>query len=214
MTSKRTVIIKLVGDSDVGKTSIINRYIDDKFTIYTQSTVGVDYKNTSFKMGEYQIKLIIWDTAGQEKYRTLTSSYYRGAHAMCMVFSISDRNSFENLNKWVREYDENCGDDEALMMLVGNKVDLNDRVVTSEEANDYAKKHSMLYTEVSAKTSYGIKDLFVELAFKVVEQHPKLINDSKGLRIADKEKKFFWFSCCCIAESYFCLLYTSDAADE
>ncbi len=171
------VKIKMIGDSGVGKTSIITRYTEGTFTENTQATIGVDYKNAKVKIGDKQIKLVIWDTAGQDKYRTLTSSYYKGAHAICMVFDIANRESFENLDKWLKEYHDNASEgDAAVVMLIANKIDLEPRAVTKEDAEYYAKKNSMLYTEVSAKTSKGINDLFIEIATKVLEVNPAVLN--------------------------------------
>eukprot|EP00826_Nyctotherus_ovalis_P046715 TRINITY_DN5312_c0_g2_i8.p1 TRINITY_DN5312_c0_g2~~TRINITY_DN5312_c0_g2_i8.p1 ORF type:complete len:204 (-),score=43.77 TRINITY_DN5312_c0_g2_i8:99-710(-) len=198
--SNAAIKIKLIGDSGVGKTSIINRYTKNTFTELTQATIGVDFKISSVKVGDKMVRLVIWDTAGHEKYRILTSSYYKGAHAVCMIFSISDRESFTNLDKWLKEYEENRSNHEALIMLVANKVDLPNREVTQEEALRYANKNSMLYTEVSAKTSKGIQDLFSELAHKVVEQNEDLtncVNNLKGVELGKKTAvPGYVFSCC------------------
>eukprot|EP00826_Nyctotherus_ovalis_P045805 TRINITY_DN5101_c0_g3_i4.p1 TRINITY_DN5101_c0_g3~~TRINITY_DN5101_c0_g3_i4.p1 ORF type:complete len:205 (-),score=62.64 TRINITY_DN5101_c0_g3_i4:158-772(-) len=177
-----TLKIKMLGDSGVGKTSIINRYTEGTFTENTQATIGVDYKHANVKVRDKQVKLVIWDTAGQDKYRTLTSSYYKGAHAMCLVFSVSDRESFENLDKWRNEYNENAGESDSLLVLIANKIDLEDRVVAKEESVQYAKKNAMIYTEVSAKTAKGINDLFIEVANKVVEVNPGVFNASMQTR--------------------------------
>eukprot|EP01022_Parablepharisma_sp_SALTPOND_P001345 TRINITY_DN106145_c0_g1_i1.p2 TRINITY_DN106145_c0_g1~~TRINITY_DN106145_c0_g1_i1.p2 ORF type:complete len:142 (-),score=14.66 TRINITY_DN106145_c0_g1_i1:428-853(-) len=117
--------VKLIGDSGVGKASIISRYTEGTFTETTQATIGVDYKVGKVKINDKLIKLVIWNTAGQEKYRTLTSSYYKGAHAICMVFDVTNREPFKNLNKWLKEYYENNSEaDLAVMTLIGNKIDL------------------------------------------------------------------------------------------
>ena len=195
-----TVKIKMIGDSGVGKTSIIYRYTENTFTENTQATIGVDYKNTTIKINENTVKLSIWDTAGQDKYRTLTSSYYKGAHAMCMVFAIDNRESFENLNKWLKEFHDNSGGNDSLVMLIANKIDIQDRVVTKDEAEQYAKKNSMIYTEVSAKTAKGIKDFFEEAANKVLENNPSLLqggSNKKGTKLTQENSNSGEGGICC-----------------
>ena len=198
------VKIKMIGDSGVGKTSIINRYTEGTFSENTQATIGVDYKNGRVKIGDKQIKLVIWDTAGQDKYRTLTSSYYKGAHAICMVFDVDSRESFENLDKWLKEYHDNASEiDSAVVMLIANKIDLTSRKVTIEEAEHYAKKNSMLYTEVSAKTNKGISDLFTEIANKVLEVNPAVLNPyvtpgaGPRTKLTDQKKEAAQALTCC-----------------
>lgn len=177
MSVDGVVKIKMIGDSGVGKTSIIMRYAEGTFSDNTPATIGVDYKNAIRDICGKRIKLVIWDTAGQDKFRTLTSAYYKGANGLCVVFDTSNRESFENLDKWLEEYRANSGGaDSAQIMLVANKIDLLDRKVTIQEAEAYAKKNSMLYVEVSAKIDKGIKDAFIELASKVLESNPSIAN--------------------------------------
>ena len=200
ITPDATIKIKMLGDSGVGKTSIINRYTEGTFTEHTQPTIGVDYKHANVKVQDKMLRLVIWDTAGQDKYRTLTSSYYKGAHAMCLVFAINDRDSFENLDKWRNEYNENAGQSEALLILIANKIDLEKRVVTKEEAVEYAKKNSMIFTEVSAKTAKGINDLFLEAANKVLDANPAVLNSTiqtKGPRLTTSDNEFGRMTGCC-----------------
>ena len=169
--------IKMIGDSGVGKTSIIMRYTESIFTENTQATIGVDYKNAMINIQGKRIKLVIWDTAGQDKYRTLTSAYYKGTNGLCVVYDVSSRESFENLDKWLKEFRDNSNEvDIVQTMLIANKTDLDVRQVTIQEAEFYAKKNSMLFTEVSAKANKGINDVFTELANKILENNPSIVN--------------------------------------
>jgi small GTP-binding protein len=169
--------IKMIGDSGVGKTSIIMRYTEGTFTENTQATIGVDYKNSMINVQGKKIKLVIWDTAGQDKYRTLTSAYYKGTNGLCVVYDVASRESFENLDRWLKEFHENSSESDIVQtMLIGNKTDLEGRQVTTQEAEFYAKKNSMLFTEVSAKHNKGINDIFTELANKVLENNPSIAN--------------------------------------
>ena len=165
--------IKMVGDSNTGKTSILLRYVEDKFLPDVASTVGVDYKSKIVTIKGTQVKMVLWDTAGQEKYRTLIATYYKGAHGFCFVFDVTDRKSFENVDTWVKEMQQHLNDSENVVrMLVANKIDLEGRVVSKEEAEAVARKYSMLYIETSAKTNKGIADAFNELGTQILETNP------------------------------------------
>ena len=125
--------VVLVGNSCVGKSSIVVRYADDEFSEVFLATIGVDFRFKSFPLGSNKIKLQIWDTAGHERFRTITSSYYRGAHALLIVFDLTDKQSFEDAtNYWYNEIRSSCPP-ETQILLVGNKSDLNDsRTVPAE----------------------------------------------------------------------------------
>jgi small GTP-binding protein len=167
--------IKLAGDSNVGKTSILLRYVEDKFVSDVPSTVGVDYKSRITTIKGKVVKMVLWDTAGQEKYRTLIATYYKGAHGFCFVFDVTDRKSFENVDTWFSEMQQHLNDSEGVVkMLIANKIDLEGRVVSKEEGETVARKHSMLYIETSAKTNKGITDAFTELATQILESNPSV----------------------------------------
>ena len=171
--------VKMIGDSGVGKTSIITRYIDGKFSENMQATIGIDYKNTFIDIQGKHVKMVLWDTAGQERFRTLTSTYYKGTNGLCVVFDVTSKESFESLDKWIAEFKQNSTEiDSVQVMLIANKIDLPDRVVSNEESVQYAKKNSMLYIETSAKIDKGIKDAFTELATQILERNPALTSHS------------------------------------
>ena len=192
------IVIKLAGDSSVGKTSIITSYFNNTFSENIQATIGVDFKNCYIMIKEEKVKLCVWDTAGQDKFRTMTTSYYRNTDALCLVFSFDDRKSFENLDKWVREYKE-YRNNEPKLMLVGNKDDSDNKVVTDEEAINYAHKNYMIYTKVSAKTNKGIKDLFTEIGHQVWEEKKKTITNegNKGIQLHMPSVREFLSHRCC-----------------
>ncbi len=157
------------------------RFTDDSFDEHIQSTIGVDFKVKHLDVAGKRIKLTIWDTAGQERFRTLTSSYYRGAQGVVMVYDVTRRDSFENLEQWLKEvklYSPNNGEG-VIKLLVGNKIDL-DRKVPREEAEAWARSQGMLFLEASAKTRTGIKQCFMEIVRKIVEDPELLVNTVPG----------------------------------
>mmetsp|Transcript_30272 Transcript_30272/g.36980 ORF Transcript_30272/g.36980 Transcript_30272/m.36980 type:complete len:217 (-) Transcript_30272:312-962(-) len=173
--------ILMIGDAGVGKSSMLLRFTDDSFDTHIQSTIGVDFKVKHMDVMDKRVKLTIWDTAGQERFRTLTSSYYRGAQGVVMVYDVTRRDSFENLEQWLKEvklYSPNNGEG-VVKLLVGNKIDL-DRKVPREEAEDWARSQGMLFLEASAKTKLGIRQCFMEVVQKILEDPDLLTNTAPG----------------------------------
>jgi Ras-related protein Rab-18 len=147
------------------------RFTDDSFDEHIQSTIGVDFKVKHLDVQDKRIKLTIWDTAGQERFRTLTSSYYRGAHGVVLVYDVTRTDTFENLQQWLREvqlYSPNNGES-VVKLLVGNKIDLPDKVVERDTAETWARTQGMLFLEASAKTKLGIRQCFMEVVQKILD---------------------------------------------
>jgi Ras-related protein Rab-18 len=157
------------------------RFTDDSFDDHIQSTIGVDFKVKHMEVNDKRIKITIWDTAGQERFRTLTSSYYRGAQGVIMVYDVTRRDSFENLDQWLKEvklYTPNNGEG-VVKLLVGNKIDVARRV-PREEAEDWAQSQGMIFLEASAKTRLGIRQCFLEVVQKILENPEMLEGTSPG----------------------------------
>ncbi|KAL5246505.1 hypothetical protein ACHWQZ_G018655 [Mnemiopsis leidyi] len=167
-----TFKILIIGDSGIGKSSLMMRFVDGMFDPEISATIGVDFKVKTLNVEGNNVKLAIWDTAGQEKFRTLTPSYYRGAHGVILVYDTSVRQTFANLDTWRQEIDTYITKQNAVRMLVGNKIDKT-RDVQREEGERYARTHKMLFIESSAKTEEGVQDAFEELVTKIV-QTPEL----------------------------------------
>ena len=164
--------IKTVGDSNVGKSSIVVRFVDDTFSGKMAPTIGVEYKSKIFEIYGKRVKATIWDTAGAERYRTITSNYYRGSHGIILVYDVTERSTFANIEKFwlkeVREYFPNTS--EIVLMLVANKIDnVHQRVVTEAEGEELARKNGMMYIETSAKERIGVNEAFEEVVNKVLE---------------------------------------------
>jgi Ras-related protein Rab-1A len=160
--------ILLIGNSSVGKSSIFNRYVDNCYSDLSVSTIGVDFKIKTLKINNKIIKLQIWDTNGQERFKAITNSYYRNSHGIIVVFDITDRKSFTGLRNWLNDADRYS--ENTCKILVGNKSDLNDnREVTYEEAKEFADAKELIYIEVSAKKTINIDSIFETLTTDLVK---------------------------------------------
>ena len=156
VSSTRHKII-FVGDAGVGKTTIISRIMDSPFTDAYEPSIGVDFMSKNIKYHGQNIKLQMWDTAGQEKYKGLIPSYVRNSSIVFIVYDISSKTSFDNIPKWINfiKSIEN-----TTLILCGNKIDLESREVKKEVGEEFAKKEGIPFFEVSAKTNENIKNMF------------------------------------------------------
>jgi small GTP-binding protein len=161
MSAKYVIKILTLGDTMVGKSSIVLRFSDNKFDDNIFSTIGIDFKTKFIKVGEATVKVLIWDTAGQEKFQNIAKNYYKGANGVLLVYDITSKKSFERVDFWLKELKENNRVEDLFICLVGNKIDLEDkRIISKEEGKKYADDNNIHFFEVSAKISKGIGDLF------------------------------------------------------
>ena len=157
----------VIGSSGVGKTAILKRLVDDVFTGESQSTIGVEFIATSIDVDGTSVKLQIWDTAGQERFRSIARAYFRSAIGVILVFDLSDRKSFEDLNQWLNDVHSLC-DPNAVVTLIGNKSDLaGQRAITATEAESFAQLHQLAYLETSALGGDNIQEAFQRTAAAV-----------------------------------------------
>jgi len=174
--------IILLGDCGVGKTAIFQRFINNNFIPDYKCTIGCEYKTRSIKLSINAIvELCLWDTAGTEKFQSVTRSYYRDANGIVLIFDLTDKKSFNRLKRWVIEIKEYCLKD-AEIILVGNKSDCNNRIIDKEEAKLFAKNYNYKYIETSALNGTNVLLLFETISNKLVEK--ERINENK-----DKGKK-------------------------
>ena len=167
----------LIGDSGVGKTNILSRYINNTFLETTKSTVGVELGTKIEEYNNTKIKIQIWDTAGQERYKSITKTYYKGAKGAFIVYDISKKDSFKNIDKWIKDLKE-YGEEDAIILIIGNKCDLEDkREVTIEEVKKKAEIYKMVYCETSALNSKNINYAFQTLIKLVAEKMEKKKNE-------------------------------------
>lgn len=161
--------ILIVGDSSVGKSCLLLRFVDDTYTDNYFSTIGVDFKIRTIMFGGKTIKLQIWDTAGQERFRAITTSYYRGAHGIIIVYDITDRLSFDNVTKWFKEIDH-LANKKIQKLLVGNKSDLvSRRDVEYAIGKEFAEKLGIPFIETSTKKSTNVEEAFICMVKKLTE---------------------------------------------
>merc|ERR1719263_2392673 len=153
-----------LGDQGVGKTCIINRFVYDSFDRNYQATIGIDFLSKTMYLEDRTVRLQLWDTAGQERFRSLIPSYIRDSSVAVVVYDITNRASFLNTTKWIEDVRSERGND-VVIVLVGNKTDLQDRrQVSTEEGEEKAKESGVMFIETSAKAGHSIKALFRQLA--------------------------------------------------
>ncbi len=165
---KKFLKVMILGNSGVGKTSLLEQYVNRAFSGAYKVTIGADFLTKDLDVEGSKIKLQIWDTAGQEKYRSLSVAYYRGADACLLVYDITDKTSFKDLDKWLEAFLAQLSEDKAKrfpIVLLGNKADKKERIVTPEMAKKWCVAHEdMQFFETSAKTRQGVDDAFEQIA--------------------------------------------------
>jgi Ras-related protein Rab-11A len=187
----------VVGDSGVGKTNLIKRFANNTFNSNSKATVGVEFLSKSFKINNTVFKIEIWDTAGQERYKSITAAYYKGAKGALVVYDITSKISFENIDKWMLEIKEKSSKDLKLM-IIGNKSDLKDgRQVSNEEAMRKAKDTGIALMETSALDSTNVKEAFhdllkemyIDISAKITQMEQTLNENKEALQIETNDKK-------------------------
>ncbi len=177
----------ILGDSSVGKSAIVNRFFENNFIEDQNYTIGVSYHWCAMKTTKSQkkLKLKVWDTAGQERFRSITSQYYRSSHGIFIVYDITNRQSFENVNYWLQEIDKHLQSSDVVVVLIGNKSDLKDsREVLTEEGMEIAHQRNLIFFECSAKENKNVKCAFHALSEECVEK-----NVARQLLRKNKKKK-------------------------
>ncbi|KAM3147056.1 hypothetical protein pb186bvf_000772 [Paramecium bursaria] len=194
--------VLLIGNSGVGKSCMLMRYSENQFTNNFYNTIGVDFKTKSIQIGEHNVKLQIWDTAGQDRFRTITCSYYRGAQGIMIVYDITDRESFENVKTWMVEIDKYASES-VNRMLIGNKCDMSERrEVSYDEGLELSRQYSIPFYETSAKSSLNIDIAFTHITKNILNRelhNTRSVvrkNPNMRLNLKPKEKKKQEDLCC------------------
>lgn len=156
--------ILLLGSQGVGKSSLLGRFADNEFLDSYRTTVGVDFKIRTVEIDDKTIKLQLWDTAGQERFKTVTNTYFRGAHGVILVYDVTDQKSFTQIGDyWLNEVRNNAPEN-AVLMIVGNKCDLQNRSVQTKQGKEFAQGKEALFLETSAKEDTNVSKAFLSLA--------------------------------------------------
>ena len=174
-THKYGYLFKLVivGDPGVGKTSLLLRFTDDYFSADHLATIGGDFKNKIINIENQLFKLHIWDIAGEDSFRTTHRVYYKGAHGVILIYDVTDQNSFKNVHYWLKQIERNANDS-IRKVLVGNKCDKPDRVITEEEGKKLADDFNMKFFETSAKTYQNVNEVFNFLSLDIKKNFPEV----------------------------------------
>lgn len=177
----------IVGDSSVGKSCLLLQFTDKRFKKDHDITIGVEFGTRLIDINNQKIKLQIWDTAGQESFKSITRCYYRGSAGALLVYDITKRETFEHIVKWLEEI-KNAANPNITIMLIGNKSDLeSSRKVSTEEAMLFANKHGLMFIETSAKTSVNVELAYINTAnniYKNINDGLQL-NENNGIRLGE-----------------------------
>ncbi|KAJ8557464.1 hypothetical protein K7X08_003089 [Anisodus acutangulus] len=174
--------VVLIGDSAVGKSQILARFARNEFSLDSKATIGVEFQTRTLVIQHKSVKAQIWDTAGQERYRAVTSAYYRGAVGALLVYDITKRQTFDHIPRWLEELRAHA-DKNIVIMLVGNKTDLEDqRAVPTEDAKEFAQKEGLFFLETSAMEARNVEDAF----FTVLTEIFNIVN-KKNLTAGDDQ---------------------------
>lgn len=166
--------IILIGDSGVGKTSLMARFTDNTYDSSSLTTIGVDFKIKTMDLDGTRVKLQIWDTAGQERFRAMVSNYYRGAHGIFIVFDMLNHRTFEHLVEWLNELKKKDAMNTGEIMILGNKIDDKEKIcVKMDEINAFLDSNKLpraRFVQVSAKNDIGVEESFLELTKRLIEK--------------------------------------------
>ena len=178
--------VLLLGNSNVGKSSLFLRFVDDIWNDTFVPTIGVDFKIKTFEIDSKKIKMQIWDTAGQERFKNIIASYYRGAHGILLLYDVTDKDSFKNLSNWLIEIEKNASKN-VLKVLIGNKSDLEDkRLVSYNQGKEFADTYGLKFIETSAKKNLNVNEAFETLGreLMIASADKKISNQKQNKKIS------------------------------
>lgn len=194
----------IIGNSSVGKSNLLSMFTDKRFHSDHTMTIGVEFGTKIISSKNKKCKIQIWDTAGQEAFRSITRTYYRGTIGCLIVYDITNRSSFDSISFWIEDLKKNC-DPSICIALVGNKMDLeHKRVVSTEEGKDLAERHNMIFFETSAKNGTNVDTCFYNIVDRISQMiEDKTIDlttckgcvDTSTITLKQDEGSSYWCSC-------------------
>ena len=183
ITNLISLKILLIGDSHVGKTSLLLKYVDDFFPEEHIATIGIEYKDKIINKDGYNIRLQIWDTAGQERFNSITKNIYRNANGVLFVYDVTNRKSYNSMKNWIKDTEKIDRDIKGI--ILANKIDLEEREVNTDELEELGNRMNMKFLETSAKDNINVKDAFILL----VEELLKGKNQKEILQMYSRNKR-------------------------
>ena len=182
----------IVGDSSVGKSNLLSKFAHGKFTEDYQATIGVEFGAKNIEIEQQIYRVQIWDTAGQENFRSITKAYYKNSVCAMVVYDITNDNSFKHVQNWIEDI-RNQSSKTVLIILVGNKIDLEDkRVISYDEGNEFAMKNGIIFGETSAKTGVGIEEIFYKSIKEIIknmnENYYDLSSETCGIKKGNSKR--------------------------
>ena len=180
--------ILMLGDSEVGKSCFLMRYSDNVFVENYITTIGLDYKLKTIKLDSGKIiKVQLWDTAGQDKYRTIAKNYYKGSHGILLLYDTTKMSSFENIREWIQDIRQEVSP-KSIIFLIGNKIDLTEqRKISKEQGEELAEEFKIPFFEASAKSGENVDEVFKALYEKIIEAYGDLEKE-KGTKLNKKKQ--------------------------
>ena len=186
--SIHTFKILTIGESQVGKTCILRRFVENKFLKSHLATIGIDFRTKILNVNGKNIKLKIWDTAGQERYHNITSQIFKGADGIVLVYDVTEEASFIKIKDWIEQIKSNIDENEISIVLLGNKCDIEERVITTERGQEMADSLKVKYYETSALNGTGINEAFEGLTKEIMKKK-KVISNERRISLTSQELK-------------------------
>ena len=191
-----TFKILTIGESGVGKTCILRRFVENKFLKSHLATIGIDFRTKVIRVSGKDIKLKIWDTAGQERYHNITSQIYKGSDGIVLVYDVNDEVSFSKIKDWIEQIKSNISEGDISLVLLGNKCDIVERAVSQQRGQEMAESLQISYFETSALNGTGINEAFEGLTKEIMKKKNVINSDGRTISLTSSKKAKNKKRCC------------------
>jgi len=195
--TNHTFKILTIGESGVGKTCILRRFVENKFLKSHLATIGIDFRTKVIHVYGKDIKLKIWDTAGQERYHNITSQIYKGADGIILVFDVNEEISFTKIKDWIEQIKSNVSQEEISLILLGNKCDIEERAISKEQGQEMANSLNVNYYETSALNGTGINEAFEGLTKEIMKKKKVVDVDGRNISLSSQSGQKKQAKSCC-----------------